>query len=57
MEEPLRHATWFVRALEQIGGQGDPQIAALSFVASEARVRFETVDELWNKLFDQVKAG
>lgn len=57
MEEPLRQATWFVRALEQVGAQGDPEIEALSFVATEARVRLETLDELWNKLCDTVKAA
>ncbi len=57
MEEPLRQATWFVRALEQVGGQGDPEIEALSFVATEARVRLETAEDLWNKLCDAVKAA
>ncbi len=55
MEAPLRQATWFVRTLEQVGGQGDPEIEALSFVATEARVRLETAEELWNKLCDAVR--
>ena len=57
MEEPLRQATWFVRTIEQFGGQRDPEIEALSFVATEARVRLETVAELWNSLFDAVKSA
>jgi hypothetical protein len=57
MEEPLRQATWFVRALEQVGGQGDPEIEALSFVATEARVRLETAEDLWIKLCDAVRVA
>jgi hypothetical protein len=56
MEEPLRHATWFVRALEQVGAQGDLEIEALSFVATEARVKLETVHDIWNDIVARIKA-
>ena len=50
MEEPLRHAIWFVRAVEQADGRQGDEIEALSFVATEARIRLETVEDIWRKL-------
>ena len=52
MEEPLRQAIWFIRTIEQANGRHDPQTEALSFVATEARLRLDTVEELWRKLFE-----
>ena len=52
MEEPLRQAIWFVRAIEQANGRHDPGAEALSFVATEARLRLESVEEMWRKLFE-----
>ncbi len=57
MEEPLRHAGHFVRAIELIDTNHDEEIAALVFVATRARLLLETVDELWNRLVDKVKAA
>ncbi len=56
IEEPLRHATYLVRAIEQADGTHDDETAALAFVATQARLLLETVDELWNKLCDKVRA-
>ena len=52
MEEPLRHAICFVRAVEQADGRQGDEIEALAFVATEARMRLEAVQDIWRRLCD-----
>ena len=52
MEEPLRHATQFVRAILMAHRPEDDEIDALSFVAGEAVLRLEDCETALHGLFD-----
>lgn len=57
MEEPLRHATQLCRAIEIAHRPCDDEMEALSFVASEAHTRLETVEEMLRGLFETLKTA
>jgi len=52
MEEPLHQAEWLVRVLERPEPDLGDEAQAGSFVATEARVRLESVHAFWSALHD-----
>lgn len=52
MEEPLRHATQFLRVIELAEHAPDEEYQSVALVAVEARSNLETVQGLWRELRD-----
>ncbi|HEY1631698.1 MAG TPA: hypothetical protein VGF56_10290 [Rhizomicrobium sp.] len=51
MEEPLLHATQFCQAIQIAHNEGDEEMEALAFVASEAFIRLEFVQAQLRAIF------
>ncbi len=57
MEEPLRHAAQFVRAVQIAHRPEDDEMEALAFVAGEAFLLLEFVQEELQGLFQDLQAA